>query len=166
MQLLYLMSVFIHLLAATLWVGGMGFLVLVVVPYLRRGDRAQAAMLLRETGGRFSRVSWVCFLLIALTGSYNAWWRGVRFASLVDPAFLRSPFGRALAIKLLLFALVLALSAYHDFVNGPRATHAVASDPHSAQSEQLRKRASMLGRLNALLALLLYGAAVVLVRGC
>jgi putative copper resistance protein D len=166
MRLIYLLSVWTHLVAATLWVGGMGFLVLVVVPWLRRGDRAQAAILLRDTGRRFRNVGWSCFALLAATGSFNAYYRGVRLSHLFDASFMRSTFGQALTWKLALFITVLLVSAYHDFVNGPRATEAVAMAPHSPEAERLRKRASLLGRLNALLALLLYGAAVVLVRGC
>ena len=166
MQLLYLISVWLHILAATIWLGGMAFLVLVVVPWMRRGDRAAGAAMLRETGTRFSTVSFVCFAVIALTGTFNAAYRGVRFSDLLRAEFVHSPFGSALLLKLGLFLTVLALSAYHDFVIGPRATEALMRAPASREAEHLRRTTGLLGRLNALLALLLYGVAVVLVRGC
>jgi hypothetical protein len=60
---------------------------------------------------------------------------------------------------------VLLVSAVHDFSLGPRATVAIAKDPTSAEAERFRRRASVLGRLNALLALALVALGVILVRG-
>jgi uncharacterized membrane protein len=164
-RVLYLVSVWLHILAAITWVGGMIFLVTVVVPWLRRGDRAQAATLLRETGTRFRTVGWICFAVIAVTGTYNLWARGVRLGNLVDPAWLASPFGRAVVIKLALFAVVIAMSAIHDFSVGPRASDALERAPGSADAERLRRQASLMGRGNALLALALVAMGVILVRG-
>ncbi|MGZ3421388.1 MAG: CopD family protein [Polyangiales bacterium] len=165
MHALYLLSVWLHVLAAITWIGGMFFLVLVVVPWLRSGGRANAGVFLRETGLRFRSVGWSCFALLVLTGTFNLWYRGVRLGDFASAAWLSSPFGRAVALKLALFAAVLAISAVHDFSVGPRATVAVERDPASAETAQLRRRASLLGRANALLALLIVAAAIVIVRG-
>jgi putative copper export protein len=162
---LYILSVWLHILAATLWIGGMGFLVLVVVPWLRGGGRSVAGLLLRETGPRFRTVGWVCFGVLVVTGTFNLWVRGVRFGSFGDPAWLGSPFGKAVVAKLLVFVVVLLVSAHHDFVVGPRASVAIEADPSSPETAQLRAKAQRAGRLNALLALLLVGLAVTLVRG-
>ena len=78
MHALYLLSVWVHILAATAWVGGMFFLVLVVVPWLRKGEGSNAAVFLRETGERFRSVGWACFGLLLVTGTFNLWVRGVR----------------------------------------------------------------------------------------
>jgi copper resistance protein D len=165
MHALYTVSVFLHILAAITWIGGMFFLVLVVVPWLRKGDRARAATLMRETGTRFRDIGWVCFAILLVTGTFNLWVRGVRFSSFTDEAWLASSFGRAVMVKLSVFALVLVVSAVHDFSVGPRASHAIEADPRSPESEGLRKSASKLGRLNVLLALVLVYVGVVLVRG-
>jgi copper resistance protein D len=164
-RILYLLSVWLHILAAVTWIGGIAFLVLVVVPWLRRGDRARGAALLRETGARFRDVGWGCFAVLLLTGSFNLWMRGVRPGDLVSAGWLASPFGRAVAWKLGLFAAVLVVSAVHDFWLGPRAAIAVERDPASAAAESLRRRASLLGRANALLGISLVGLGVILVRG-
>lgn len=167
MRLLYLTSVWVHILAATVWIGGIFFLVLVVVPWLRRGGvgTVNAGAFLRETGERFRNVGWICFALLLLTGTFNLWVRGVRLGNLASAEWWASPFGSAVGLKLAGFAVVLAVSAVHDFVIGPRATEAIQRDPRSDEAAALRKRASRLGRLNGVLALVLVALGVVLVRG-
>jgi putative copper resistance protein D len=165
MRVLYLLSVWLHLLAVITWVGGMAFLVLVVVPWLRRGDRAQAAALLRDTGMRFRTVGWICFAIVAVTGTYNLWARGVRLGNFADADWRASPFGTAVLVKLGLFAAVLVLSAIHDFAIGPRASDELVGAPGSPRGERLRRLASRMGRGNALLALALVAMGVILVRG-
>jgi putative copper resistance protein D len=164
-QTVYLVSVWLHILAATTWAGGMLFLVLVVVPWLRSGRREQAALFLRETGERFRTVGWTCFAILIATGAFNLSARGVRLNDLVDAQFYASGFGRALAWKLGLVAVVMVISAVHDFNLGPRATVAIEKDPASSESLRLRRAASLFGRANLLLALLIFALGVVLVRG-
>ncbi|MFO0684983.1 MAG: CopD family protein [Sandaracinus sp.] len=162
---LYVFSVWLHILAATTWVGGMAFLVLVVVPYLRSGDRQRGAALLRDTGTRFRNVGWTCFAIVLVTGTFNLHARGVRLSDLTQLAWLGSETGRAVILKLTLFALVLALSGVHDFFVGPAATRAIERDPRAPEAERYRKMASWMGRITALLALGLVFAGVVIVRG-
>lgn len=165
MRALYIASVYLHILAAVVWIGGMFFLVLVVVPWLRAGNRAAAGRLLRETGIRFRNVGWACFALLLATGVLNLWYRGVRFEHFARPEWVTGPFGQAITWKLGLFAVVLVVSAVHDFRIGPRATRAMEEDPTGPEAQRLRRSASLLGRLNALLALGLVFLGVVLVRG-
>jgi putative copper resistance protein D len=165
MRWVYLISVWLHVVAAIVWIGGMLFLVLVVVPWLRSGARVDAGAFLRDTGARFRTVAWTCFATLFVTGAVNLWMRGVRPADLLRPAWLASPFGRAVGLKLVVFALVLGVSGIHDFVLGPRATAAIERDPRSPEAERIRRQASLLGRLNVVLALCLVALGVVLVRG-
>jgi uncharacterized membrane protein len=165
-HILYLVSVWLHILAATVWIGGMFFVVLVVVPWLRRGtDRAAGATFLRETGVQFRFVGWICFAILVVTGAFNLYARGVRLQDLVSADWYAAPFGKAFAVKLAAFLLVLAVSAIHDFVVGPRAVVALERDAAGADAQRYRRLASRLGRANALLALVLVAAGVMLVRG-
>lgn len=165
MHVLYLVSVWIHILAATVWIGGMLFLVLVVVPWLRQGDRVNAATFLRETGQRFRNVGWTCLGILLVTGTFNLWVRGVRLSDFTSAEWLSSPFGETVLVKLVAFAMVLMVSIIHDFVVGPRATAIIAEAPRSPQAQGARRRASLLGRANVILALILVAAGVMLVRG-
>ncbi|MCC6215845.1 MAG: CopD family protein [Polyangiaceae bacterium] len=162
---LYLASVTLHILAAVTWIGGMFFLVLVVVPWLRRGNRAAAGAFLRETGLAFRTVGWVCFGILVVTGTFNLWVRGVRLETFANRAWLASSAGHAVTLKLLVFALVIAVSAVHDFRLGPRAAAEIEADPDSHVAHRLRRQASWLGRVNVLFALALVVLGVIIVRG-
>jgi putative copper resistance protein D len=161
----YLISVWLHILAAATWIGGMFFVALVVVPSLRKGDRAYATKLLGESGRRFRAVGWTCFAVLFVTGCFNLFARGVTLYDFFDRDWVASPFGRAVVLKVSIFAVVLVLSAVHDYSIGPRAVAELERDPESALSATLRRRASIIGRVNALLAIALVALAVILVRG-
>lgn len=163
---LYVVSVWLHILAAMLWLGGMLFLVIVVIPILRKGDRKQAAAMMHTAGLKFRTVGWACFAVFVVTGTYQLYYRGVAVSDFWDPTFLRSDFGSAIAWKLGMFVVILGLSVWHDFFLGPRATRVGRENPSSAEALSLRKQASWLGRANTLLAIAIVALAVTLVRGC
>ncbi len=165
MHILFLVSMWLHILAATLWIGGMFFIVLVVVPWLRSAERANAGAFLRDTGLRFRNIGWACFGVLLVTGTFNLWARGVRVGDLARAEWLSSPYGTLVSMKIATFLTVVGVSAIHDFAVGPRATQAIIHDPRSAEATSMRRTASLLGRANALLALVLIAVAVMLVRG-
>ncbi len=162
----HLFSVWLHLVAAAIWVGGMLFLALVLVPVVRRQEyREHAPRLVHLTGTRFSRVGWVCLGLLVVSGFASLGFRGIGWAALSNLGFWGSPFGQVLGIKLALVAVILGLSAWHDFRVGPKATAAWQADPASHEATRLRRLASWFGRLNLVLALAVVALAAALVRG-
>ncbi len=166
MRTLYLLSLWLHILAAAVWVGGMIFLALVLVPALHRpAYRSTAQRLIHETGLRFRFVGWTALALLLLSGTLNLAFRGYTRDDLWTGRLWQGPFGRTLAVKLILVALILAVTALHDFVIGPRASARLMEDPDSPEARHLRRRASWIGRLNLLLSLLVLALAVALVRG-
>lgn len=162
----YEVSVYIHILAAAVWIGGIAFLVLVIVPALRRADRASSLPMMRATVERFRTVGWCAFAVLVATGLYNLHARAVGWAELSNPAWRATPFGRALLAKLSLFAFVLAISAVHDFWIGPRAMRALEEAPEAPRTRQLRHATGWIGRINGLATLVILFLAVTLVRGC
>lgn len=165
MRSLYLVSVYLHLLAALLWLGGMLFLSLVLVPALRgTQDQALMSRLMSIVGQRYRRLGWWAMGLLVLTGLVNALGRwGLQ--PLLTTAFWGSASGRLLALKLLLVALMFSLSALHDFVLGPRASARRLAGAPAEELARLRRQASWLGRVNLGFGLLVLGLAILLVRG-
>lgn len=148
---LYAFSVFVHVLAAMVWVGGMLFLGLVAAPVLRRVDSALRSGIFLGVGRRFRVVGWICIGLLVATGITNL--AILQIDPLRNVAFmLTSPFGHLLLAKLILVLAAIALSALHDFVWGPRA-FAGGADP--ADMERHRRRAIAVARLNSLLVLVI-----------
>jgi putative copper export protein len=99
--------VWLHVLAAAVWVGGLVSTTHLVIPALARGDRACLPLL-----GRARMAAWAALGLLVVSGLENL--RHVR---------LDSPWVLA---KLSLVVILLALAAHRDFALVPRATRDIA----------------------------------------
>ncbi len=166
MRIVYFISVFLHIVSATVWVGGMLFLALVIVPIIRKPEfKPSAGLLLRVMGLNFRFWSWVCLVAFFITGVYNLSYRFNSWTALIDANTWQGIFGQTLAIKLILFGFILSLSAWHDFYIGPRAVQLLQEQPDSAAAMQIRRQASWLGRVNLLLGLIMVMLGTFLVRG-
>lgn len=164
---LYFLSVWLHILAATVWVGGMLFLSFVIIPLLRHPEISlHRTRLLSLLGLRFRVIGWVALATLFLTGLYNIAARGFTLRDAFNGLLWEGEFGRTLAEKLTTFGIILIVSALHDFWVGPKVTTlAQRSGNPSPEAERWRKAAAWLGRLNLLLALLMVALGVMLVRG-
>lgn len=163
---LYLVSVWLHILAAMTWIGGMIFLVVVLVPMLRRpAMRERAAELFGILGVRFRTVGWAALATLIVTGVFNILHRGYRLEQLFTGDVFRGDWGHVLALKLAFVAAVVVLSAVHDFWLGPRATKAAREGASAEARERSRRLASILGRTTFTAALAIVALAVTLVRG-
>jgi len=164
---LYFLSVWLHILAATLWVGGMLFLSLVIVPLLRHPEISpHRTRLLSFLGLRFRAIGWLALATLFLTGLYNIAARGFTLQDAFNGLLWEGEFGRTLMEKLTTFGIILLVSALHDFWVGPKVTALAKQFGNpSPEVERWRKLAAWLGRLNLLLALLMVAFGVMLVRG-
>jgi uncharacterized membrane protein len=163
-RVVYLGSVFLHILAALVWLGGMLFLAIVAVPAARRlPDPRLRSALLADVGSRFRAVGWPVIGVLVVTGAWNA---GSRWgwSSLVAPAFWDSRPGQLLGLKLLFVAAMVALSGLHDFVLGPRLTALGRAAPDAPGLAGLRKRTVTLARLEVMLGLAVVALAVAMIR--
>jgi putative copper export protein len=103
--------VVVHLLAATVWVGGSVALVFAGVPAIRVLEGEPRGVAMRELGLRWRPLGYGALLVAALTGVELArrdW----------DEA--RSPFETVLWVKVGLSVGLIAASYLHNFVYGPR----------------------------------------------
>lgn len=166
MRMLYLTSIWLHILAAAAWIGGMVFLALVLVPVLRGrpfGD-VQTELLYR-IGLRLRRLGWALVGLLVVTGVVNVALRGVGWHALWSGALGQGPWGHALLAKLGLVAVMLALSAAHDFWVGPKAMALIEAEPGTPRCRRYQRSARWVGRLMLVLSLGVLALAVTLPRG-
>lgn len=162
---LYHLAVFIHVMAALVWLGGMFFVALVGAPVLRQVEPAELRVrLFHELGLRFRTVGWAALGVLVATGLWILQIRGVlRLETLTDGVWWSTPFGRALAWKLAAVLVMVVVSGLHDFVFGPRAGRIAGDDGRGR--ERHRRLALHLARVNAGVGILLVYWAVRLARG-
>jgi uncharacterized membrane protein len=164
MRVAYLLNVTIHVLAAMFWLGGMFFLGLIGAPVLRAVEPATLRQrLFNELGLRFRTAGWIAIAVLLVTGVLNLWFRGwLRWHGVLGaPAFWATLTGRVLALKLIAVTVMVSTAAVHDFVIGPAASRLEAG---SEAALAARSRAAWMGRVNALVGVLLLVAAVRLAR--
>jgi putative copper export protein len=164
MSAAYYVNVFIHVLAAMVWLGGMLFVAAVGAPVLRQVEEPELRQsLFRSLGVQFRLVGWICIAVLLVTGVLNLQFRGLLSADVLGSAdFWRGAYGRALFWKLLFVVVMVTLAAIHDFWMGPRASRLEAG---SSRALRHRAVAAWMGRANALVGLALLWVAVRLARG-
>lgn len=162
----YPISVFVHIISAVTWIGGMLFIVMVLAPLLRSQDfRPVATRVLHVTGKKFKRIGWLCLWLLLITGFFNA------LARYSYPGQSWADFGAAiwankyLMHKISTLGVIFVLSYLHDFHIGPAAVRAMRHAADAPETLRLRRAAAWMGRLNLLLALIIVWWGIRLVRG-
>ncbi|MGC1271136.1 MAG: hypothetical protein WA842_11145 [Croceibacterium sp.] len=93
----------VHVLSVILWIGGVGFVTLVLIPALGRTEEATRMARFQELEGRFAPQA---RLWVALAGGSGLWmvWRGDMWSRFADPQFW---WMHAMVVAWLPFALML-----------------------------------------------------------
>lgn len=155
-----LVLVWIHLLAAVLWIGGMSFLSLALVPVLQQDAFASSCRpFFKAIALRFRRLVWLCILLLLVTGPLLL---GRHVASPLAPM----TWPPVVQTKLTLVLVLLLLTAIHDLLIGPRVGRilSVPEESRSALDRRLVGSSRWMPRLSLFLALAILLCAVTLAR--
>jgi copper resistance protein D len=105
-----------HLMAASAWVGSVLVVLLAVFPELAR-LKASDSKFIAQFANRFSRSSGIALGVVILAGTYYAWTRLGSFSALLDTLY-----GRTLDVKLLIVGFAIALGAINRFVHVRRVS--------------------------------------------
>ena len=152
--------VWVHLIAATFWVGGMLFLSLVAVPLFKKlPDPASAQLEFIKLARRFRMLTWGALSLLIITGS-------ILLSNYVNFSETPVAWPSVVLIKLILVVSLIVVSVAHDQIIGPKV-RTLKKKPIAelVKTEKFLLRISpLLARLTLLLGLAILFAAVSLVR--
>jgi copper resistance protein D len=150
----------VHVLAAVVWLGGMVFLSVVLMPVFRRGTfGADRRILFQALVRRFRIVVWIMIGILVLSGPLLI---SSRTGTLEEPEAWRS----VLHLKLWLVAGLVLLTAVHDVWLGPlvgRLRREAQETPSPADLLLIRV-AAVVTRLGLLLGVIVLFLAVTLAR--
>ncbi len=106
----------LHLLAAITWIGGMIFILLILLPVLRPSLPAvQRTLLFARVGRRYATISWVSLAILVVTGYANAERRQVPWSRMTEYSY-----GETLHMKLTLVGFVIPITLFHAFYFGKK----------------------------------------------
>ncbi len=167
MDIFSLFVLWLHVIAAVTWVGGNLILAMVIVPHFRQSlPPVERIKLLTQIGKRFEPVVWGCIGVLFFTGLINIF----TAIDITSPTALSGAFMRTLLIKLVLFFVLVLLTALHSMIFAPRLAAAVEDlDPTleelPPEVKPLRTQMSIVSSLMGVISLLILLAAVALRMG-
>ena len=147
----------IHIIAATIWVGPQVFLFVAAVPAVRTVEDAQVrARIMRVLTTRFVYLAWGAMFVLVITGIGNLFEHNLDIDVLFDLNY-----GTILEVKMALVIATVALTALHSFVIGPRLLTMQESVAEEAQIASTRRFSIIISASNLVLALgILFAAAL------
>jgi len=152
--------VWLHMLAAVSWIGGMIFLSLVLAPLVRSRKAAPEFMaLFRSAARRFRFVVWGAIAVLLLTGPPLLHQRGI-------PITNPSGWPMILSVKLGLVAILLFVTITHDLIIGPRVGRILQlpTERRTSSDHAMVAWSPWIARCSLILTLAVLLAAVALVR--
>jgi putative copper export protein len=153
MNLLYHISVWLHIIGVSFWIGGMLFLPLVLLPGIK--DHPDRANLLLFSGLKFRFYGYIFLAVLFITGLLNIYLRGINISA---EFFLESRYGNLVITKFILFLLILLISLWHD-------SHARKRLLSEESNQKFKIVARWSGRMLLVISLAMAYIGVVLSRG-
>ncbi len=139
----------LHILAATIWVGPQVFLFVAAVPAVRTVEDAQVrARITRVLSTRFGYLAWGAMVVLVITGIANLFEDDESIGELFDMNF-----GAIFMAKMVLVVQTIVLTALHSFVIGPRLLALQESVSDEARVTAVRRASIIVSAANLLLAL-------------
>jgi uncharacterized membrane protein len=141
----------LHIVAATIWVGPQFMLFIAAIPAIRTVEDAQArGRAMRVLTTRFGYLAWGALAVLVLTGIGNLYERDEG----VDFLFERN-FGVIFQVKMTLLIIVAALTALHSFYIGPRVMRMQEEVADESQIASMRRWSMIVSGLGLLLSLVI-----------
>jgi uncharacterized membrane protein len=139
----------LHIVAATIWVGPQVFLFVAAVPAVRTIEDMQIrTRVMRVITTRFNYLAWGALAVLVVTGIGNLYEEDLSVSQLFDRNF-----GVIFQVKMTLLIATVLLTGLHGFVLGPRVLKMQESAVDAAEIAPIRRWSIIISSVNALLAL-------------
>jgi copper transport protein len=126
-----LVSDWLHLVTAGLWVGGLFHMALILPRAVSSLGSPQRLRLIKEVIPLFTRYAIPATILIALTGVYNSWIHLDSFAALWNTAY-----GTTILLKVAIFIPMIVLGGVNTFIIHPRAKRSLETEKQVPELQQ------------------------------
>ncbi len=157
---IYVLSVFIHIVSACIWLGGMLFLILAFIPGIK--NHPDKVDLIASVSLKFRTIGTIALVLLLISGYIQLEYRGIQWD--ID-FFLNNTFGKIAGLKILVFIGIILISIFHDYFLGSKAIEAWKKDPEHSETLRLRNLSRLMGRTSFLLAIIAVFLGVLISRG-
>ena len=149
----YYISVWLHIIGASFWIGGMLFLPFVLLPGIK--NHPDRKNLLMATGLKFRFYGYIVLAMMLITGLFNISLRGINFSF---DFFILTRYGQLVELKIILFVLMITISLMHDLIVGKKAIEQM-------ENQNIKLIARWTGRLLLLISLIMAYIGVIISRG-
>ncbi|MFQ5940484.1 MAG: CopD family protein [Nitrososphaerales archaeon] len=147
----------IHLISASIWVGGSIFIGIVLVPMLKSlaNTDNERMMLMIKIGRRFNRIALPALIVLLATGVYKA-----HFFLSSPNTLLDSDYGIILVVKISVVSSMLVLVGIHVRISNGKMEQRLTNANSDSRLVKLRTRIIWLGRIivGQSIAILLFAA--------
>lgn len=153
----------IHLISASIWVGGSIFLGVVLSPMLRSMyvDLEQRLQLMIKVGRRFNKIAVPSLIILVVTGLYNS-----RFLLQEPQALVLTNYGNYLLIKIILVILLIITYILHvNLVRKDVEDKIMSKNMSQQQLSRFRKKIIILGEVTVVLSIAILFFAALLDAG-
>lgn len=149
---LAIISDWFHLVAGSMWIGGLGMIAFAVAKGFGETDRQKTQVSLSATISRFTSIAIPATVLLAVTGLYNTWIHVDSLAALVGTTY-----GLVLVAKVAISGVMIVLGGVNAFLLRPR----IAAGS-SVKADKSEKRLLNSVRFEMLLAMIILLLAAIL----
>ena len=141
-------ATFVHLLAASAWLGGIIYVILVFLPVLKTLEPSAAGKLMGLTAKRFSILAWVSVGFLIVTGLMQ-----LNSDALFD---FSTDYGTFLTLKLITVVIMITIGLYITYILAPKIRKLAPAEGDAPTPEflNLQKRLPLLIKTNMILGIL------------
>jgi putative copper export protein len=146
-MVLSLVMHWLHLSAVVLWIGALGFNLMILMPNLKKVNISERSKLMGSVIPSFVKLIWISIAIIVSTGLYR-----VAFVNNMTVQDLASPYGLSLIVKISIVGVMIAIAAAITARLVPRIlSHIVIHQKGEEMQQSCSACASMLRHMRMLM---------------